>query len=373
MSTGTWLAEKCDQRRSAASGRVREARNLAHMPETVSAAEAGDLSRAKVELLARARKERLADEFDRMEPTLVAEAKRLSADGLARLLKRWEHLARDAVQAEPDAGPGGDDRPSEIHLSQTFGGRWSLSGDLTAEDGAILASGISHTTDVLFHAGAATADGVLLTPSQRRGRATVEVFRRGMTADPRAARRPPARPGPGRLRAAGGTGPERTVAGGRGSLAISGPAPPRHAMRWWGAVRERPMCARCRRDRSPRATAQTRRRSVPVMHRIRSRCDPTNATTTRAPPPISAETASSTRAAPRPPPRSAAARHVRDRRCRSGVDGDDPATRLRRGHPAGDRRRPQRGARRRPGPPACHACPAGRPTGPGSGLCVPRL
>ena len=45
-------------------------RNLAHMPETVAAAEAGDLSKAKVELLARARKERLADEFDRMEPTL---------------------------------------------------------------------------------------------------------------------------------------------------------------------------------------------------------------------------------------------------------------------------------------------------------------
>ena len=53
------------------------------MPETVSAAEAGDLSKAKVELLARARKERLADEFDRMEPMFVAEAKRLSADGLA--------------------------------------------------------------------------------------------------------------------------------------------------------------------------------------------------------------------------------------------------------------------------------------------------
>jgi len=152
--------------------------------ETVAAAEAGALSKAKVELLARARKELVADEFDRMEPTLVAEAQRLSADGLARLLKRWEHLARDVVQAEPDAGAGGDDRPSEIHLSQTFGGRWSLSGDLTAEDGAILASGISHATEVLFHAGAATADGVLLTPSQRRSRATVEVFRRGVTADP---------------------------------------------------------------------------------------------------------------------------------------------------------------------------------------------
>ena len=184
VSTGAWLAEKCDQRRSTSGGRVRQARNLAHMPVTVAAAEAGDLSKAKVELLARARKDRLADEFDRMEPTLVAEAKRLSADGLARLLKRWEHVARDAVQSEPDSDPHGDERPSEIHLSQTFGGRWALSGDLTAEDGAILASGITHTTDALFHAGAATADGVLLTPSQRRGRATVEVFRRGITADP---------------------------------------------------------------------------------------------------------------------------------------------------------------------------------------------
>ena len=83
----------------------------------------------------------------------MAEAKRLSADGLARLLKRWEHVARDAVQAEPDSDPHGDDRPSEIHLSQTFGGRWSLSGDLTAEDGAILASGIAHTTDVALPRG----------------------------------------------------------------------------------------------------------------------------------------------------------------------------------------------------------------------------
>ena len=183
-STVAWLARRCDLRRGEAAARVREARNLEHMPETVVAAEAGELSASKVSLLARARRDRLAAEFDRVEPTLVAEAKRLRCDDLARFLKRWEHLARETLDEAPDTGPHGDDRPSEVHLSQTMGGRWILSGDLTLEDGAIVAQGIQHASTELFHAGTTTSDGTAFTPAQRRGRALVELQRKGMSAGP---------------------------------------------------------------------------------------------------------------------------------------------------------------------------------------------
>ena len=183
-STVAWLARRCDLRRGEAAARVREARNLERMPETVAAAEAGELSASKVSLLARARRDRLAAEFDRVEPTLVAEAKRLRCDDLARFLKRWEHLARETLDEAPDTGQYGDDRPSEVHLSQTMGGRWILSGDLTLEDGAILAQGIQHASTELFHAGTTTSDGAAFTPAQRRGRALVELQRKGMSAGP---------------------------------------------------------------------------------------------------------------------------------------------------------------------------------------------
>src|SRR6478609_2941027 len=47
-STVGWLARRCDLRRGEAAGRVQVARNLEHMPETVAAAEAGELCASKV-------------------------------------------------------------------------------------------------------------------------------------------------------------------------------------------------------------------------------------------------------------------------------------------------------------------------------------
>ena len=129
----------------------------------------------------------MVEEFDRVEADLVAEAKRLTCDGTARLLRQWALWARDVrpdgsdeAAAEP---PVVEERPSELYLSKTFGGRWILNGDLTAEDGAILAHGVQAATDVLFHAGVTADDGALLTPAQRRGHGFVEVFRRGAAAD----------------------------------------------------------------------------------------------------------------------------------------------------------------------------------------------
>src|SRR6478735_1334735 len=186
-STAAWLAQRCDLPRSAAGARVRQARSLEHMPATVAAAEAGALSAAKVALLARARRGPVIEEFDRVEADLVAEAKQLTCDGTARLLRQWALWARDVrPDGSDDAAaelPVVGERPSEVYLSKTFGGRRVLNGDLTAEDGAILAQGVQTATDVLFHAGVTADDGAPLTPAQRRGHGFVEVFRRGTAAD----------------------------------------------------------------------------------------------------------------------------------------------------------------------------------------------
>ena len=138
-------------------------------------------------MLVAARTDRLAGQFDRCETTLVDSAKVLTPDQLAKVLQRWKHVARDAVDGDPsDVGSDGEAeyRPSEVFLSQTLAGRYVLNGDLTAEDGAILAHGIDVATKSLFHRGARLSDGAELDPAQRRAVGLVETFKRGVTARP---------------------------------------------------------------------------------------------------------------------------------------------------------------------------------------------
>ena len=138
-------------------------------------------------MLVAARTDRLADEFDRCEATLVDSAKVLTCDQLAKVLQRWRHVAHDAVDRDPsgvEADDGAASPSSEIFLSQTMAGRYVLSGDLTAEDGAILAHGIEVATRSLFHRGARLSDGAELDPAQRRAAGLVETFKRGVTVEP---------------------------------------------------------------------------------------------------------------------------------------------------------------------------------------------
>ena len=156
-------------------------------PDRRAAFEAGAIGEAKAAMLAAARTDRLASEFDRCEPHLVASAKVLTCDQLAKVLTRWRLIARDAVDPDIASAPDGDDpqsRPSEVFLSQTLAGRYVLSGDLTAEDGAVLAHGIEAANRALFHHGARLSDGAEFEPAQRRAVGLVETFKRGITADP---------------------------------------------------------------------------------------------------------------------------------------------------------------------------------------------
>src|SRR6476619_32063 len=119
-SPAVWVAHQCDQPVADARRHLRHARRLEDMPETRAAFEAGAIGEAKAAMLAAARTDRLASEFDRCEPHLVASAKVLTCDQLAKVLTRWGQVARDAV--DPDAGgiPSEDDpqcRPSEVFLS----------------------------------------------------------------------------------------------------------------------------------------------------------------------------------------------------------------------------------------------------------------
>jgi hypothetical protein len=186
-SPAVWVAHQCDQPVADARRHLRHARRLEDMPETRAAFEAGAIGEAKAAMLAAARTDRLASEFDRCEPHLVASAKVLTCDQLAKVLTRWRLIARDAVDPDIASAPDGDDpqsRPSEVFLSQTLAGRYVLSGDLTAEDGAVLAHGIEAANRALFHRGARLSDGAELEPAQRRAVGLVETFKRGITADP---------------------------------------------------------------------------------------------------------------------------------------------------------------------------------------------
>ena len=186
-SPAVWVAQQCDQPVADARRHLRHARRLEDMPETRAAFGAGEIGEAKAAMLAAARTDRLASEFDRCEPHLVASAKVLTCDQLAKVLTRWRLIARDAVDPDTAAAADGDDpqcRPSEVFLSQTLAGRYVLSGDLTAEDGAILAHGIETANRALFHRGARLSDGAELEPAQRRAVGLVETFKRGITADP---------------------------------------------------------------------------------------------------------------------------------------------------------------------------------------------
>ena len=170
-SPAVWIAQQRDEPVADARRHLRHARRLEAMPVTAAAFGAGEIGEAKAAMLAAARTDRLAAEFERCEPHLVASAKVLTCDQLANVLTRWRQVARDAVAPETTDVPDQHDpqsRPSEIFLSQTLGGRYVLSGDLTSEDGAILAHGIETANRSLFHRGARLSDGAELEPAQRR-------------------------------------------------------------------------------------------------------------------------------------------------------------------------------------------------------------
>jgi len=115
-----WLAAQGNVARGTASSCLRSARRLRTMPVTREAVREGRLAPAKAKLLAGVINPRTEAAFARDEDVLVAEARHLTVDETAMLLRRWRLLAD-----EDGPRPADDHDADNAHCSQpTPWSRW---------------------------------------------------------------------------------------------------------------------------------------------------------------------------------------------------------------------------------------------------------
>lgn len=168
-SPTAWLIAASGQPPALCRSRVRVALALRHMPVTAQAFTAGDLSEARVRLLADAR-EFSPDVFARDEALLVSQARSLSARAFPKALAHWHRLA------DPDGARAAAERAFErrrLCVSPTWGGMVRLDGDLDPESGTVVIKAIGSLAEPW-----ALERGDTRSPQQRRVDALVEICRR---------------------------------------------------------------------------------------------------------------------------------------------------------------------------------------------------
>lgn len=154
-----WLVNHTGDRRSSAGALRRTGLLAATMPHVHAAATAGTLPLSHLQLLTRARTTEVAEVFDRDEAHLVATAHTLSADALATFLLAWrmralEHLARN----DPDRPPDHDSDDDTVTLNTGYGGRGTLTGNLTTESTAIYREAVEARIETWRRNGQLSAD-----------------------------------------------------------------------------------------------------------------------------------------------------------------------------------------------------------------------
>ncbi len=195
-TASSWLAVRCRVPATSARRRVQLGRSLRHLPAVEAAWLAGAVGEAQVRLFAEVRTPATAEVLARDEAMLVEQAQRLGYRSFVRALAYWAQLADPAGT---EAGAEAQHAARKVHLSETFGGSWALSGQFDPIGGAVLSRALGIIEQELFEADWAEArerfgDHVLLshlarTPAQRRADALVEMARRAL-AVPAGARAP---------------------------------------------------------------------------------------------------------------------------------------------------------------------------------------
>jgi hypothetical protein len=150
---------------------------------TAAALAEGRLVPAKARVMAVAVNERIEERFAADEAMLVDQAVGLTVDQTATVMRSW------AMRADQD-GPDDDDCDDDnLHVSQTFGGRWRLDGGLDAECGGIVSTVLEALKDELYRA-IKNSGGERLSPTRLRAAALVEMARRATAAGDRPSARP---------------------------------------------------------------------------------------------------------------------------------------------------------------------------------------
>jgi hypothetical protein len=139
-----WLMERTGASRAAVASRRRCALDVSESPTLVAAAASGEVSLEHLRLLCRMRKRTVTRAlFDRDVDRLVARARGLHADGFSAELERWYYDAlAELAENHPDPPPDDLTEDSTLRLDRSFGGRGLLTGDLTAEDLAVLTEAV---------------------------------------------------------------------------------------------------------------------------------------------------------------------------------------------------------------------------------------
>jgi hypothetical protein len=166
LSTVGWRKRHTPMTASQASGTVKTARVLGHMPSVMEAALEGAVPHRSLQLLAQARN-RHKIEFVDHESVFGDIATYLSVADLRRGIERWEQqinfdqALKDASKLETLRG---------FHHSQTYDGIWVTKGTFTPEGGHIMSQAI------IALVGPTNLDPTELpTPAQRRADAMVDI------------------------------------------------------------------------------------------------------------------------------------------------------------------------------------------------------
>lgn len=175
-SPTAWLIAVTGEPPQACRRQVRIALALERMGRTRAAFAAGDLSEARVRLLADAC-EAAPDVFRRDEGLLVSQARTLSARVFPKALSHWRRLA-DPDGALADAAKAVQRR--RLCVSATWEGMVRLDGDLDPESGSVVLTAIGSLAEPW-----ALDRGDSRSPAQRRADALVEICRRHLDSPDR--------------------------------------------------------------------------------------------------------------------------------------------------------------------------------------------
>ncbi|MCL1586789.1 MAG: HNH endonuclease [Actinomycetia bacterium] len=134
LSTTAWLQSTCQMTGREASGTVKTARALAHMPQVADRAVTGEIVMSGVKLLAMTR-DRHPDKFADHEAMFVDIAMHGNPKDLRIEVSEWE---QDINYDEALGSAEYDTWGREVFFNQTYGGRWNMQAEFGVADGHVI-------------------------------------------------------------------------------------------------------------------------------------------------------------------------------------------------------------------------------------------
>jgi hypothetical protein len=176
LGLGPWLRSRIGVSATGAYRQVRTARALEAAPVLREAFRAGELSTAKMRLLAALALGDRAELFARDEAVLVAEAKTATAEAAAQMVRYWRALADDEL-GRPDQTAEALEANQSLRVSDTFEGTVVADLQLAPIEGAIWRDELDRLTEELWQA-STEQERADIGVARRRAAAQVEMAKR---------------------------------------------------------------------------------------------------------------------------------------------------------------------------------------------------